>query len=153
MDMRSIMTLVENVQALTPEQQSEILNDPRCSRGVKISTSHRFWRGEDEDGGSGFATYGQGLYFTTNRQYAKKYGKVTEISRSMLPDNALRFKTVNDYQIWQQTAMKIMGFNDKREFYAVFPNEDDFIHAIDPTIDGLQIGSSSDAIFVLYSLD
>ncbi len=121
---------------------------------MKISPSARLWRGEGADGGSGFATYGRGFYFTADKSVAKEYagddGAVSEVSRAYLPDNALRFDTTNDFQIWKQTAFKLLGFNDAREFAAAYDDLADFVRALDPTIDGIQMFTGKDAIFVVY---
>ena len=122
-----------------------VLTDPRVKHGVKIGANARLWRGEDDEG-SGFASYGLGYYFTTDRAYAKKFGRVVEVSKTSLPDHALRFDSVNDFQIWLGQTMKVLGIADKRDIGKQYPDFANFIRSLDPEIDGLQIGS----IFVLY---
>ena len=34
-------------------------------------------------------------------KYAKKYGNVFVVDSSLLPDNPLKFKTQNDFNIWE----------------------------------------------------
>lgn len=137
-------------ESIQPDVIQQILSDRRVRRGVKVSPKATFWRGESEEGGSGFATYGQGFYFTCDKSYAKQYGDVSPVSATMLPDNALRFDTINDWQIWKQTAMKLLGFNDARDFAVHFDDVREFIRSLDPSIDGLQLFTGKDAIFVLY---
>jgi hypothetical protein len=138
------------VGAIPADIVDKILGDHRVKRGVKIPPSARLWRGESKDTGSGMASYGLGTYFTCDRKYAAKYGTVREIPRSMLPYNCLRFDTINDYEIWYQTAFKLLGYNDNREVWKDYTGLDEFIRDIDMNIDGLQIGKGKDAMFVLY---
>lgn len=144
------MSLVESINAIPPEIAEEILADPRCKRGVKTREGAKLWRGESEESGSGMAVYGVGLYFTARKSDAAKYGKVREVSRDMLPWGCLRFDTTNDFQIWFQNAVKLMGYPSKREYYLDFHDFGDFVRALDPNIDGIQMFTGSDAMFVLY---
>lgn len=151
--MREWINLIEsNSGALDDAARDEILSNYRCHRGVKISPRARFWRGVSPDSGSGMAALGQGLYFTCDRSYAARYGKVVEVSRSNLPYGCLRFDTHNDFQIWYQQSFVLMGYRDNREVSADFPDFADFIRYIDPNIDGIQIGRGRDAMFVSYDV-
>lgn len=122
-----------------------------------MAPSARLWRGVGSEGGSGFATYGRGLYFTADRRVATEYagddGQIIEIPRAYLPDNALRFDTTNDFQIWKQRAYKLLGFGGPQEFAAAYDDLGSFIRSLDPTIDGIQMFTGKDAIFVLYTDD
>jgi hypothetical protein len=148
--MRRFIDLVEEANAIPSEVVDRILSDYRVKRGVKIPASARLWRGESEESGSGMATYGLGLYFTCDRKFAARYGTVREVERSSLPYNCLRFDNNNDFEIWYQTAFKLMGYNDNRDVWKDFHGMDEFIRHIDMSVDGLQIGKSKDAMFVLY---
>lgn len=148
--MRRFIDLVEEANAIPTEVVDRILSDFRVKRGVKIPASARLWRGESEESGSGMATYGLGTYFTCDRKYAARYGTVREVPRSMLPYNCLRFDTINDFEIWYQTAFKLMGYSDNRDVWKDFHGMDEFIRHIDLSVDGLQIGKGKDAMFVLY---
>jgi len=99
------------------------------------------------------ATYGLGLYFTANKKDAAAYGRVIEIPRAYLPDNALRFDGVNDYQIWLQGAQRLLGYPSNREFVVDFDDIGKFVRALDPTIDGIQLFTGKDAMFVTYGGD
>lgn len=148
--MREYITLVENLFTITDEQRDKILSSRYVSLGAKVSASTRLWRGESEDSGSGMAALGLGYYFTSDRSYAKKYGKVVEVSRDMIPFGALRFRTTNDFEIWVGETMKVLGIEDKRDIGAAYPDFADFVRAISPDIDGIQIGLGKDAIFVRW---
>lgn len=149
--MRKFIDLVEQANAIPGEIADKILGDHRVKRGPKCSPSTRLWRGESEGSGSGMASYGQGLYFTADKKVAAQYGTVREISRDLLPWGCLRFATTNDFQIWYQTAFKLMGYNDNREVWDDYNDLSEFVRAIDPSIDGIQMFTGKDAIFVLYS--
>lgn len=134
----------------------EILSDWRVSRGVKVGPKASVWRGVSDQSGEGMATYGQGLYVTTSKKTAQSYagsdGRIVEMSRDDLPQSALRFETVNDYQIWFQRAEKAFGFKSRYDREAAgLVEPDDFIRSFAPDVDGLQIGKGNDAIFVKWS--
>lgn len=150
--MRQFINIVESANRIDSEIAEKILNHPRCKRGVKVGKSAKFWRGEEEGSeGSGFATYGTGFYFTCDKSYARQYGDVSEVSPTMLPDNSLRFDTTNDFQIWKQDAMKLLGFQDARDFTQAYDDVRVFIHSVDPSIDGIQMFTGKDSIFVTYT--
>ncbi len=136
--------------AIPDDIRERILSDYRVKRGVKIPASARLWRGESEESGSGMASYGMGLYFTCDRKYAARFGTVKELSRSVLPDNCLRFDTNNDFEIWYQTAFKLLGYEDNREVWNDYPDYSALLRDIDPSIDGIQLFKGRDAMFVLY---
>lgn len=152
--MREFINIIENVNSafsVTPEQSAKILSLPWVSLGVKIGKTARLWRGVSEESGSGMAVYGTGLYFTCDRSEAKKYGNVIEIPRSYLPQNPLRFRTTGDYQLWMQTVgIEILGYDDMREFATAYHDVRLLVQAIDPTLDGIQMFTGKDAMFVLY---
>ena len=142
-----------NQTKIDPDLASDILSDRRVARGFSFKESKKLWRGESEASGSGMATYGLGDYSTTNKAYARNFGDVREVSRWEIADNPIRFKTVNDYQIWLQQAQSKLGYKDKRDFVKDYSDIGDFIRALDPSVDGIQVGPSSDAIIVTYSVD
>ena len=51
------------------------------------------YRGESSNSGTNMANYGRGIYSTTNRSYASKYGKVRRVEVEELPFRPLRFKS------------------------------------------------------------
>ena len=142
------------VARFTPEAVEKILSDPRVEIGLKVGKKARFWRGVNPffTGGGG-ATYGQGLYVAGSRAEAGQYaegGRIIEMDHSDLPSNPLRFRTINEYQIWQQQAHKTLGYKGPREANVDFPNLADFVQALDSELDGIQISTGKDAIFVNY---
>ena len=68
------------------------------------------YRGESENTGTNPAFYGLGLYTTLDSKYAKQYGNVSIIDNNLLPDNPLKFKTQNDFNIWDFGNAIIEGF-------------------------------------------
>jgi len=139
-----------NQDTIDKDIANEILDDSRVSRGFSFKENKKIWRGEGDHSGDGMATYGLGDYSTTNKSYAKKFGDVREVSRTELADSPIRFDTVNDWQIWLQQAEKKLGYKSKRDFVEDYDDIGKFIRALDPKIDGLQIGPASDAIIVTY---
>lgn len=50
------------------------------------------FRGESSSSGHNMASFGRGIYSTTNRSYAKKLGTVIEVDTEELPFNPIRFR-------------------------------------------------------------
>ncbi len=119
--------------------------------GIKVGKNARFFRGESESSGSNGATYGAGLYTTTNRGYAAKFGKVRELSRwDALPDNPLRFRTIQDWELWLQRYDQHHGILGARDRGQKHNDIGDYIRILFPDADGVQIGLGNDAIFVAW---
>lgn len=149
-------SLVENQTdiafSVTEEQADKILKSPYLKRGVKIGKNARLWRGESEESGSGMAVYGSGIYFTVNRTEAKQYGEVRELGREYLPTNPIRFDRYWDWQMWlQTTGIDILGYENMRDFSNAYHDVRNLVQTIDPTIDGIQMFTGKDAMFVLYT--
>lgn len=141
---------------ISAEAKAKALSSHRAQRGVKLGAKAKVYRGVSSESGNGMASYGQGLYTTASKKMAKQYagddGQVLEMDRyDDLPGNPLRFDTINDYEIWLQQAEKAAGYAGLRERQeAGFVEPDHFIRAIDPEVDGLQIGKGADAFFVKW---
>jgi hypothetical protein len=119
--------------------------------GVRLGSSFKLWRGESESSGSNGASYGAGLYTTTNRSYAAKYGKVREVPRwEALPDNPLRFRTIQDWELWLQRYDQHHGILGARDRGQKHNDIGDYIRIVFPKADGVQIGSGTDAMFVAW---
>lgn len=132
--------------------ESDIPSIVEPNFGMRIGQSYKFYRGINKTSGSNGATYGRGLYTTTNRKYASEYGSVVEIPRwEALPDNPIRFTTVNDWQIWLHRFDQYNGLS-VRERNVKFPNIDEYIRSVWPDVDGVQIGTGRDAIFVAWEV-
>jgi len=123
----------------------EHLNDFRVKKGVTLPKSQSaVYRGVSETTGDNMAAYGQGLYVTPNKKFASEYGKLQEIPLDELPKNALRFDTINDFQIWaQQLAKKTTGSSSVNEAMRQQGDLGKWIQSIYPDIDGMQIGKPS----------
>ena len=156
---RELDSILESRTADDPDKLDqlvidEILSNGRVNIGLKVPKSVRIWRGVSQESGEGGATYGTGLYTTRSKKeaqdYAGKTGRVVEMDISDLPQNPLRFKTINDFQIWLQQSYGVLGFNGPREFNKKYPDLRDFIRGLGEDIDGIQIGEGSDSIFVNY---
>lgn len=144
--------LRENANQIPDDQLDKILSNPRVSVGLKLPRNATIWRGISDQTGSGMATYGTGLYTTTSKAHASKFGKVTKMEPDALPDFPLRFDSHNDYQIWLQQAQKVLGFSDNRDFVKVYDDIRTFVHALGD-FGGIQIGKGRDIMFVKYYKD
>lgn len=144
----------EDATGISKEIKEKILNKNQVDRGLKAPKSARFWRGIGKNSGSAGSTYGTGLYVARSRAEAKEYagegGKLYEMDRSDLPQDPLRFSTIMDYQNWLNRATDSMEMKGPREFNAKYPDVREFIQSLDPALDGIQIGTGSDSIFVNY---
>ena len=93
--------LVEKVDTVIPDDIIEKIFDNHYIKvGKKLPSNYTIWRGISDESGNGMASYGTGLYTTTNRKMASQYGKVIKMDRDALPDFPLRFNTINDFEIW-----------------------------------------------------
>lgn len=105
------------------------------------------YRGESENTGTNPAFYGLGLYTTLDSKYAKQYGNVSIIDNNLLPDNPLKFKTQNDFNIWEQELAKELGIR-KRELYSNDYGVEQYIKKLG--YDGLMIGSGKDTDLISF---
>lgn len=144
------MKISEIIQSkISDDQIEKIMDSPYISVGKKLPSTYTIWRGVSEETGSGMATYGTGLYTTTNKKYASQYGKLQKLNKDVLPDFPIRFKNNNDYEIWLQQAQKILGFDGPRGFNEKYNDIRYFVHDA-LGYDGIQIGTGKDIIFVKY---
>ena len=105
------------------------------------------YRGESDNTGSNPAFYGLGLYTTLDSKYAKKYGNVFVVDNSLLPDNPLKFKTQNDFNIWEQELARELGIR-KSELYSDDYGVEQYIKKLG--YDGLMIGTGKDTDLISY---
>lgn len=152
---KRVPNLEEDNGAMTPEVRDEVLNSWWSAKiGLKAGAKARFWRGVNPNSGGGMATYGTGLYITGSRAHAKEFaeeGRVIEMDRYDLPQNPFWFRTINDYEIWVQRIWGLMGFDGPRAFNASpYGDVRKLVAAISPEVDGIQISTGKDALFVNY---
>ena len=137
---------------------SPTLGRPSCSVAEGQSpTFHplppqKLYRGTSDRTGNNSANLGKGLYVTTDRAEAKKYGNVQEMHRNDLPQNPLRFSDELKYREWESfVARELLGHRRITEFEKAHGLPDAWIRQlIDPKIDGVQIGTGRGAWFVKY---
>lgn len=119
--------------------------------GVKLRKGARIWRGVSDESGSGGAVYGMGLYTTTSKQFAAKYGNVIEMDRwDDLPGNPMRFRTNQEWEIWLQNYDQYNGILGARDRGAKHNDIGEYIRIAFPEADGIQIGLGNEAIFVAW---
>ena len=145
--------LLNQDAGLDPAHIERILHSDNVDIGLKVGKKARFWRGVNPNSGAGGETYGTGLYVSGSRKEAADFsrdgGRIVEMGHADLPQNPLRFTTILDYQNWLHRAQKTMGLS-VREFNAKHGDMRLFITALDPSIDGIQISTGRDALFVKY---
>ena len=105
------------------------------------------YRGVGEEGGTGVAFYGLGLYTTLDKNYAKQYGDVSVVDSSLLPNNPLHFKTQNDFKIWEQEIAKQLDLK-KNELYGDYGVEQ-YVKKLG--YDGLMIGTGKDTDLISFT--
>ena len=119
---------------------------------TEAGASQKLYRDTSDRTGNNSANLGKGLYVTTDRAEAKKYGNVQEMHRSDLPQNPLRFSDELKYREWESfVARELLGHRRITEFEKAHGLPDAWIRQlIDPKIDGVQIGTGRGAWFVKY---
>lgn len=141
--------IFENVDTdISDDTIEKIFDNYYIKVGKKLPSKYTIWRGISDESGNGMASYGTGLYTTTNKKMASQYGKVIKMDRDALPDFPIRFDTINDFEIWMGKTIDILGYDDKRDFTKDYPDLRHFIQKLG--YDGIQIGKGNDIIFVKY---
>ena len=133
---------IPRVIAENDKMKSYTINKP-----FKIAESYKIYRGISENGNTGTAMYGEGLYTTTNKNYAKKFGDVIEIDRSQLPKKPLQFKTEIDFSQWEKELANSLEIK-RNELYNNSNNVDVYVKQLG--YDGITIGTGKDMTIVTY---
>lgn len=105
------------------------------------------YRGESDSTGNNGAFYGLGLYTTLDKKYASRYGTVSIVNNRLLPDNPIKFKTQNDFQIWEQELATELGVR-KNKLYSDNYGVEQYIKKLG--YDGLMIGSGKDTDLISF---
>lgn len=95
---------------------------------------------------TGTAMYGQGLYTTTSKAYAKQFGEVREVKYEELPFRPLRFVSQTAFSQFENELAKDLGIK-KTHLYLV-GDTSELVKALG--YDGLTIGDGKDMILVTY---
>lgn len=95
---------------------------------------------------TGTAMYGQGIYTTTNKAYAKKFGEVREVTIDELPAVPLRFNNQNDFNQFEYILSESLGIK-KTDLHLVGEINDIICRL---GYDGATIGTGKDMIIVKY---
>ena len=90
------------------------------------------------------ANYGRGIYSTTNRSYASKYGKVRRVEVEELPFRPLRFKS----DMW----FNEFGYDLKRKYGEDWFKSNGYTEGVIRKMgfDGVTIGTGKEMIIVKY---
>lgn len=105
------------------------------------------YRGISDSTGNNSAMYGLGLYTTVDKKYASKYGEVEIVDSNLLPDNPLKFKTQNDFKMWEQDLASQLGIR-----YSELLGSDYGIEKYVKKLgyDGLMIGTGKDTDLISF---
>lgn len=105
------------------------------------------YRGISENTGNNSAMYGLGLYTTLDKNYASKYGDVEIVDSKLLPENPLKFKTQNDFKMWEQDLASQLGIR-----YSELLGNDYGIEKYVKKLgyDGLMIGTGKDTDLISF---
>lgn len=103
------------------------------------------YRGESSHSGTNMENYGRGIYSTTNRSYASKFGKVRQVEVEELPFKPLRFKSA----LWFDE----FGHELQRKYGADWFASNGYVEGIIRKMgfDGVTIGTGKDMIIVKYT--
>lgn len=110
----------------------------------KVKPPKKLYRGlfEQEDGTFGFGTFnlGKGLYSTPTKSFAKKYGKVIELTpEEAFPRNPLVLQPFGDPKgAFMDWLLKESGMKNIREFNKTYPDPGEFVK--ERGYDGVIIG-------------
>lgn len=137
---------------VSADQLARIFDENRwLDRGLKIGTKTKLYRGEDQNTGRRVGGEGRGLYTTTDKDQAKGYGAIKEMSHGDLPKNPIRFRDVAFFGEWRRFVVRELGFERESEFEKAYsPHADVWIRQLDSSIDGVQIGTGHGAFFVKF---
>lgn len=103
------------------------------------------YRGESSHSGTNMSNYGRGIYSTTNRSYASKFGKVRKVDVEELPFKPLRFKS----SMWFDE----FGHELQRKYGADWFASNGYAEGIIRKMgfDGVTVGTGKEMIIVKYT--
>lgn len=129
-----------------PKGANYIYYNKPFSRAKTVAYRGEFKENIGSGSNTGTAMYGQGIYTTTNKSYAKKFGEVREVSIDELPAVPLRFNNQNDFNQFEYILSESLGIK-KTDLYLV-GEINEIICKLG--YDGATIGSGKDMIIVKY---
>ena len=103
------------------------------------------YRGESAESGSNIALYGRGIYSTTSRSYASKFGKVRKVEVNELPFKPLRFKS----DMW----FNEFGYDLQRKYGSDWFKSNGYTEGVIRKMgfDGVTIGTGKEMIIIKYT--
>lgn len=102
------------------------------------------YRGESSNSGTNLATYGRGIYSTTNRSYASKFGKVRKVEVEELPFKPLRFKSDMWFNEFGHELQRKYG----SDWFKAYGYTEGVIRKMG--FDGVTIGTGKEMIIIKY---
>ena len=103
------------------------------------------YRGESSHSVTNMANYGRGIYSTTNRSYASKFGKVRKVEVEELPFKPLRFKSAMWFDEFGHELQRRYG----ADWFASNGYAEGIIRKMG--FDGVTIGTDKEMIIVKYT--
>lgn len=103
------------------------------------------FRGESSSSGHNMASFGRGIYSTTNRSYAKKFGTVRKVEVEELPFKPIRFRDTLWFQHWEQELLNKYG----KRWLGANGYAEGVIRKMG--FDGVTIGTGKDMIICKYT--
>ena len=92
---------------------------------------------------------GVGEFFTTSSY--PTIDLTSDVTRAMLPKNAIRFDNGDDLEYWLQQVERLVGFKNKRaRIEAGYGDIQALIQLLDPDIKGIQVGSDRDVLIIKW---
>lgn len=129
-----------------PKGSDYVYYDKPFSRIKTNAYRGEFKENKGTGSNTGTAMYGQGIYTTTNKAYAKKFGEVREVTIDELPVVPLRFNNQNDFNQFEYILSESLGIK-KTDLHLV-GDINEIICKLG--YDGATIGSGKDMIIVKY---
>lgn len=105
------------------------------------------FRGTSKETGNNMASYGQGLYTTTNKKVAKEFGDVEEMGGYAIPENPIQFNSPFEFENWLGEIADKAGVSKAN----LGAERHDIIKGLG--YDGVSIGTGKDRIFVSYDIE
>lgn len=142
------------LQGLNFGKQEDLIIGDKAKRFMQenISYSNKsFYRGErtkqeESNENTGLAFYGQGLYITSDKKYAEKFGDVKIIDPEFLPHHPAHFETQLDFEQFEYEIAA--QYKLPRRYLYLSMDVSDLFQKLG--YDGVTIGRGKDMIVVSY---
>lgn len=108
-----------DVQVKPPQIQQTQKQEIVLPEGEKPFVPLKVYRGKEGNISTDFGLFGKGIYYTTDKEYASRYGEVTEheiiIKNPVSPESA-EYKQASDFAIQQALKNHIIGTEEQEDY-------------------------------------